>query len=217
MAKGMQNKSEDFAEGKTKSRNIAVMLYPDNRYHMEYLDYLKEYGRGFYIKHKAEADEKKDHIHLVHIFSNARTVKGYLKSLPTVDYVKDDDGKLTSNFEKEDKKKIITKPLLDHAEIISCMNSYCVYLMHEDYKSVKAGKTRYHDSDVVSFGSSDNLFESFYRQDKLTDMEIIKLLLSFNAATKKRLLEKVVEYGNHQVFAYVQSHGYFINEFLMKP
>ena len=59
MAKGMQNKSEDFSEGKSKSRNIAVILYPDNRYHMEYLDYLKEFGRGFYIKHGPESDEKK--------------------------------------------------------------------------------------------------------------------------------------------------------------
>ena len=68
-------------------------------------------------------------------------------------------------LKKRIRKKSLLNPLLDHAEIISCMNSYCVYLMHEDYKSVKVGKkTKYHDSDVVSFGSTDNLFESFYKQ-----------------------------------------------------
>lgn len=103
-----------------------------------------------------------------------------------------------------------------HAEIISDLNAYSVYLLHEDYKSMKQGKTRYNENDVVNFGTTDNLFSSFYKEDKLTDMEIIKLLISLNATTKKQLLEKVVEYGNHQVFKYLQTHGYFVNEFLMK-
>ena len=48
-----------MSKGKAKGRNIAIVLYPDNRYHMEYLEYLQEYAKGFFIVHKAEAEEKK--------------------------------------------------------------------------------------------------------------------------------------------------------------
>lgn len=204
-----------MSKGKAKGRNIAIVLYPDNRYHMEYLEYLQEYSKGFFIVHKAEAEEKKDHIHLVIIFPNARSECGYLKSLPKCTYAINPDGTIKSCYPVEG-DKTEDKPLLAHAEIISDLNAYSVYLLHEDYKSMKQGKIRYNENDVVNFGTTDNLFSAFYKEDKLTDMEIIKLLISFNATSKKQLLEKVVEHGNHQVFKYLQTHGYFVNEFLMK-
>lgn len=204
-----------MAKGKAKGRNIAIVLYPDNRYHMEYLEYLQQYSKGFFINHTAESDEKKDHIHCVIIFPNARSENGYLKSLPTVKYAVSHEGEILSCF-PTDSDITDDRPLLSHAEVISDLNAYSVYLLHEDYKSMKLGKKRYCENDVINFGTSDNLFSAFYKEDKLSDMEIIKLLLSFNATSKKQLLEKVVELGNHQVFKYLQTHGYFVNEFLMK-
>lgn len=49
-----------------RSSWIGCMLYPDNFYHVEFLDFLKSMGiTHIYIKHQPEEDEKKEHIHLM--------------------------------------------------------------------------------------------------------------------------------------------------------
>ena len=58
-------------EKSVKTKWITFVLYPDNRYHMQYLDWIKKNEIGFYIQHDADDEgqanddkETKIHIHV---------------------------------------------------------------------------------------------------------------------------------------------------------
>ena len=79
-----------------RSRYFACILYPDNAYHCEYLQFLRESQKGFYIIHDAGADmynvpysgfvpdryedSSKAHIHCILEYKNSRRASGIIKS-----------------------------------------------------------------------------------------------------------------------------------------
>ena len=145
----------DMAENKNiKSRCHAIMLYPDNPYHVQLLDYLKKTYDGFYICHESGSDnysipqagyvgiqhDEKKHLHVVLQFKNPRTSSGFIKSLPTVRYYKPLQ---VNNYDEKFKQQLFTvydvsyldipleeiiQPIISHTEIISDIYAYAHYL-----------------------------------------------------------------------------------------
>lgn len=75
-----------------RGRNFAFVLYPDNEAQMKLLRWLNSptcsYNcRTMFIKHQAEEEDKKEHIHCVTVFDNPRSVDGVRKSFGIYDTV----------------------------------------------------------------------------------------------------------------------------------
>ena len=137
------SKSETKTEIKSKSKNsrgriIAIILYPDNVEQMDFFSWLKKHEKLIYILHAPEkvqglpcsgfVDELpeenhdyKPHIHIMLSFPNAISVKGFVKS---------------------------SAGAIKHAEIVSDRRSYCRYMIHDTYASLKAHKTEYKYDDI---------------------------------------------------------------------
>lgn len=69
-----------------KTRNIGLILYQDNKTHMEALEYIKKnYQYYIYILHDKDFDEnakhKKNHYHVLLYFPNQKLITALLKQL----------------------------------------------------------------------------------------------------------------------------------------
>lgn len=94
--------SNENKKPESKKRWLTFILYPDNVYHCQYLDFLKTHEVGFYIEHidndehdglsfvgvnSTDVKETKRHWHVAVRFPNPRSATGFVNSLPPVDYV----------------------------------------------------------------------------------------------------------------------------------
>lgn len=224
-----------------KSKYMTFVLYPSNAYHCILLDYLKATYDGFYIKHK-HGDElyytpypgfdtdlefnkadNKEHIHVMLIFKNPRTVSGFLKSLPTVRYYFTDEmpnrfftvydiSYLPLPFQE------VSKPILEHAEIVSDTSAMALYFLHKDLKSLAMGKEQYEIKDIEMLNSDRSLLDEFYNNVQYTESELIDQIqqLYYACDSKDAFIQLLCLHSNKQLIKYVSSHSYFINTFIIQ-
>lgn len=131
-------KQTGFKNKNSKGRILAIILYPDNSEQMNFFEWLKKHEKMIYILHAPErvqglpcsdfVDELpeenhdyKPHIHIMLSFPNPISVKGFVKS---------------------------SAGAIKHAEIVSDRRSYCRYMIHDTYASLKAHKTEYKYEDI---------------------------------------------------------------------
>lgn len=222
-----------------RSRYYACMLYPDNAYHCEYLQYLVDTQTGFYIIHEKGSDmyelpytgfvpehtedTGKAHIHCILIYKNARTENGIIKSNPYVRYYKDENTeRLYSLYDipyiSLPLQEVI-KPVVEHFEPLTDIYAYCQYILHKDFKSVALGKKQYEVSDLRMLNSDRSLLDNFYLERELTDkdcLETVRQLWGCSAGDYDTFLSLCQMYSNDKVLKYVQSHAYFINKFIIE-
>ena len=215
-------KKEDFKRS-CRSSWIGCVLYPDNFYHMEFLDYLKTMGiTHLYIKHQPEQDEKKEHIHLMIHFDYPYTVSGFVKSVGTGLFIE---------VGKDEKDKPIYKPIppqdrstypnavemniIGHAENITSPQGNYIYYLHRDFKS--RFKIQYQDSDVVKIGDMGII-------NKITNISyvnrecIYRDLVSYagQAVNSLDFMHQVMADGRTDIVDYVSQHAYFVKEYFIK-
>lgn len=232
--------------GNFKTRNFAVMLYPDNPYHMHYLEFLKTTHDGFYILHekgadnfcppiagyKAEQHDEKPHFHVVVRFKNPRTVSGFLKKIPFVKYYRPLQ---LENINNETKQRLfnvydvscvdipceeIYKPLIEYAEPISDIYGYCQYLLHRDFDSFVKGKKQYEYKDIKPLCCEVQSYSEYFEQTECTDnsmLEIILEICSMADGNKNMFVQLVQMHSNPKVLKYVQNHAYFIDKYVLSP
>ena len=228
-----------------RTRWIMFLLYPDNRYHMAYLDYLKLHNVGFYIEHVDNDEhgtityegvhnnetETKRHIHCAVYFENARTVNGFLDSLPTVDYlvtkkelIIDEEGNekervtLSSNLSAFTpyKGEIRTQKLLTDAKAVNDIYAQAHYFIHDTFECFMLGKKAYSPSDVKMLHNDREIYDKLL-EDNVSDTEIVETLLSFAKSVqgnKNEFLSLVLSSNSPKLLKYVQSHTYFVDKFL---
>lgn len=206
-----------------RSSWIGCMLYPDNFYHVEFLDFLKSMGiTHIYIKHQPEEDEKKEHIHLMMHFDYPYTVSGFVKSVGTGWFIE---------VGKDEKDKPIYKPIppqdrsiypnavemniIGHAENITSPQGNYIYYLHKDFKS--RFKIQYKESDVQKFGDMgiiNKVIRISYVDRDLMYQEIASY--ACQSDNSRDFIRRVMADGRTDIVDYVSSHAYFIKEFFIK-
>ena len=154
--------SENVLDGtKKRSRWFTVILYVDNSYHMDFLTYIdnakslqgiKPDFQAFYIFHKAEKSEKKDHYHLQLYFQNERTVNGVCKMFGVGNYYRDSNNSYRAVYDSKgfpeeieiEQRQNVTPSI---CSAISDIHSYVMYLTHRTYACYLEGKKQYDYSD----------------------------------------------------------------------
>lgn len=221
----------------SRSRWLQFVLYPENRYHMQYLDWCKYHEYGFYIVHDEEKfharpecgfvsdqkEDKKKHIHCAIYFENARTASAFLKSLGTCEYwvvSENEIGEPTMlssvplEFENE---RTITKRFLDHAETINDINAVAHYFIHDNFECHMLGKKVYQKSDVKMFNNDRSVFDRYFSDEMPTNHGTVELLCDLWRSAendKQKFLSYVLACGDTRALKYVESHGFFVNEFI---
>lgn len=230
-----------------RSRNFGFILYPENPYHMQYLHYLENYATGFYILHDKNADnfytpfcgfaeavqhDEKPHFHCVVQFKNPRTADGVLKSIPTVKYYKPCQ---LENITNEIKQRFFTvydvsyldipveevnKKIVEHIEPISDIYGYAQYMLHKDFKSVMQGKKEYEFTDVNPFSNPIETISDYFVKTDMSDGQIIDIIYQIASCCDgdyNTFVQLCSMYSDQKVIKYVQSHAYFINNFILSP
>ena len=200
-----EKKQEENADQKRKSKYIAIVLYPDNPYHMNYLHYLEDTQEGFYIIHDFGDDlaeipldgvylkdsekirNEKKHIHCILSFKNPRSGSGFLKSLPTMKYYQyEEQSKLFTVYDIPyisipDKKANtciveVNKPLLSTCKPVVDIYAYSQYILHRDFKSFALGKKQYNIQDIRMLNCDRTFLDKFYAVDELNDSQILDIV-----------------------------------------
>lgn len=215
-------KKEDYKRS-GRSSWIGCMLYLDNLYHMEFLDYLKQMGiTHLYIKHQPEQDEKKEHIHLMIHFDYPYTVSGFLKSVGTgwfIETGKDENGKSIYNPISPQDRSIYSNAvelnIIGHAETITSPQGNYIYFLHRDFKS--RFKIQYNESDVVKIGDMgiiNKITKISYVNRELIYQELEKY--GSQSINSIDFMRRVIADGRTDIIDYVSSHSYFVKEFFIK-
>lgn len=222
-----------------RSRYYACMLYPENPYHCEYLQYLVDTQTGFYIIHDKGSDmhnvpyagylpehfedSGKPHIHCILIYKNARTQNGIIKSNPYVRYYKNEITKQL--FTVYDIPYInlplqeVIKPIVEHFEPLTDLYAYSEYILHKDFKSVALGKKQYSVQDIHMLNCDRSLLDGIYAEREMNDndcLDAVRQIWNCSAGDSDTFLKLLQMYPNDKVLKYVQSHAYFINKFIIE-
>lgn len=222
-----------------RSRYYACMLYPENPYHCEYLQYLIDTQTGFYIIHDKGSDMAnlpyagfvpehtedtgKAHIHCIIMYKNARTESGIIKSNPYVRYYKDEKSK--QFFTVYDIPYIslplqeVIKPVVEHFEPLTDIYAYAQYILHKDFKSVALGKKQYTVQDIHMMNCDRSLLDNIYAEREMTDndcLDAVRQIWDCSVGDYNTFLNLLQMYSNDKVLKYVQSHAYFINKFILE-
>lgn len=207
-----------------RTRWFRLVLYPDNLYHEEVMEYLKSEKnpyQGAYILHQAESDEKKEHWHVLLYFPNCRTQAGVVKMFGKGNFRKlgeslepcpDTSGIDESEIEVSD----IVGPSL--VEPVSDIHSTAMYLLHKTFAALREGKKEYSLSDFKAFHNDYELVNSLFELDKITSsgsqlQEVIRYIDEYKIKNLKDLI--ITLYFNEpQLVKYVENHSYLIKNIL---
>lgn len=219
---------------KKRSRWFTVILYPDNAYHMDFLTYInnakslqgiKPDFQAFYIFHKAEKTEKKDHYHLQIYFDNERTVNGVCKMFGVGNYYRDSNNSFravydTTGFPEEIKIEQRQNVTPSICSAVSDIHSYYMYLKHRTYACYLEGKRQYSDSDF-RFISRD---WDFYKlvsapSEKVGSVgseisQILEYCSRFHITSMKYLLQTLISNDEYKLIKYVEKNTYLVNNLI---
>ena len=201
-----------------RGRWIACVLYPDNCHQMEVLDYLKKIGQTMlYITHQPEDEKKVEHIHVMIHFDYPRTSSGFCSSFGMGRFVKSGDTyKSVADNVDCTGLPIVQLPILSHAEIVSSPADYFLYVLHQDFKSIKAGKKRYEISDITFCGNENELHKLAYQEWQQYNTLIYELMDYADCAKSSHdLIQTLMDNNRYDLISYIQGHAYFIKEFFL--
>lgn len=201
-----------------KGRWIACILYPENCHQMEVLDYLKKMGQTMlYITHLPEDEKKVEHIHVMIHFDYPRTASGFCSAFGNGRFVKSGDlyKSVADNVDCTG-LPIVQLPILTHAEIVSSPADYFLYVLHQDFKSIKSGKKRYEISDITFCGNENELRKLAYQEWQQYNKLIYELMEYSDCADSAHdLMDILISNNRYDLISYVQGHAYFIKEFFL--
>lgn len=234
--KSQPPKKKPASDKEKRSRWIQYVLYPDNRYHAQYLDWCKTHAIGWYIVHDGEGsvpecgfvssqkEETKKHIHCCQYFENARTATAFIKSLGTVNYwvvEENEDGTptLLSSIPLgiDEQERTVTKPFLSRAESVHDINAVAHYFIHDNFECHMLGKKEYSREDVKMFNNDRSLYDRYFSDELPTNhatLSLLRELWKLANGNKEKYLDLVLECGDTRALKYMESRAFFINEFV---
>lgn len=213
-----------------KTKWITFVLYPDNSYHMRYLDWIKKNEIGFYIQHDADDEgqanddkETKTHIHVATFRNVQRTSSAFVRNMPSVDYFVEEweiDGvdkkpKKLSCFIPSDAKKedIITRPLVSSAQNVRDIYALAHYFIHDSFKCDYLGKKKYKKEDVEMLNNERKVFDDAFQEENTcsTSDYLSKVINVCKICdTRKEVVSKIALIGDEKLTKWFIHNSQFV-------
>lgn len=226
-------KTETKKPRQKKTKWITFILYPDNRYHMRYLDWIKKNDVGFYIQHDPDDEGQRDddkvtkaHYHVAVYRDVQRTASAFIKNLPTVDYYveeRDENGKPVklSSIVPDDAKKsdIVTQSLIGSAQNVNDIYALAHYFIHDNFKCDYLGKKKYPKDDVKMLNCSRDIYEkNFSESHDCIDSEKLALILGIcrGSSNKDEVIEKVLGASDERLVSWFLKNQQFVLNWIWK-
>lgn len=225
-----------------RTRWIGFILYQDNCYHMQMLDYFKvrNYDMCFILHDKdknTDGTPKKAHYHLMVRFDTPRTASGYASDTYYGWFVEkpvigDDDKEkfvytAVSGQDLELARsrgdKVVKKPLFRYGGESSTVFSihhpeeYYHYLPHRTFMCEIEGKVKYSYSDIQYFGDVEKM-KSLASTEHDNHVDTIQQIYGYfrEYRTCTAVMEKLIEHGRFDLVAYCEGHALFLKHFMSK-
>lgn len=220
----------DHMNSKQRFQWFSLILYPDDRYHMIFMNTLIDYYTGFYIHHDADKltktedgfvndeSENKPHFHCCVMRPNKQTVKAFYKRIPSATYYRlsaDMISSIPHPEAKEEVRKILTPILVEGVET---MQGYAEYLTHEDFNSRLIGKKLYSRDDIKMFKNTDKRLYDSFREEELPYNNPLALELLEMAGSCDCLEDftfAVINSGDNRLLKYLETHSFFVDKFII--
>ena len=212
-----------------KKRWLTFEIYPDNPEQMAAFEWLKtaDINSGMYIKHSAEKDEKKDHIHVLVYEDNPinctmqgeqLVAKSYGARFGTFDGFPTDSG-----FLYKCKGDILpdgmdwqTYPIISMVQGVSDPQSLAHYFLHERYCDIRAGKKLYKYGELKFWGDKER-FTKLYFTNKVNDIDILGRALGIAeyCETPKQFMARCASLGEWDILEFARKNPYFVAKFVV--
>lgn len=212
-----------------KKRWLTFEIYPDNPEQMKAFEWLKKanVNSGMYIKHDAESDDKKEHIHVLVYEDCPINCKMQGEQLVAVSY-----GKRFGTFEGlkiDDKflykckgdtlpsgKEWETFPIISMVQGVSDPSSLAHYFLHERYCDIREGKKLYSYKELKFWGDAER-FKRLFNTDKTNDIDILGKAASIAAScsSPKKFMQECVALGEWEILEFARKNPYFVAKFIV--
>lgn len=170
-----------------KTRNYGFILYPDCDKHVELYNYFVSHYKYVCILHDKDVvndsgELKKPHWHFVVLFPNPRSQSGVLKEYNDYD--------------------------INHAEPISCLDSYIRYMVHDTADS----KDKYQYDVSTLQGDSEAITKAFSKDENEFCVVGLKEILAFIDCMPFPSIKSVTEYviDNQHLLPSFKKYNYLI-------
>lgn len=214
-----------------KKRILTFEVYPDNPEQVNAFEWLKTSRTcsGMYILHKAEGEEKKDHIHVMVRLENPVNCKvidgqlvceSYAKSFGTFDGYQSDTGFLyrCKGDTLPDGAEWKSYPVFSMVQGVSDAQSLAHYFLHERYVDIRQSKIRYEFSDLCFFGDDSFFLKLFDISANNAISELSELVTAFSDSREKcmDIIRYLIFENRPDLLEYIRKNPYFVKTFLMK-
>lgn len=222
----MSTKSKKPLASNTRYKWFTLILYPDNPYHMEYLEWIQDTDLDFaYILHEGELNddgtEKKPHYHVLIHFDSQRSPQAVASSLGTMPCVQDGDnfvplyGSELETMRINAPQKIVEKPLVTVPYTCSfCRDphDYLHYMIHDTFNSRR--KKKYKFSEIV-FHEKMQLISSYWGVESTDSTDTISLLYTYfqEYKTCPAVMSALLQNGEFKLVEYCRKNPYFLKTF----
>lgn len=222
----MPTKSKKSSASNTRYKWFTLILYPENPYHMEYLEWIHDTDLDFaYILHEVELNddgsEKKPHYHVLIHFDSQRSPQAVASSLGTMPCIQDGDkfvplyGDNLETMRINAPEKIVDKPLVSFPYTCTfCRDphDYLHYMIHDTFAS--RHKKKYNYSDIVFHETMEFISSYFGSETSSTSDMISTVALYFKEyKTCTAVMQKLLEVGDYKTVEYCRKNPYFLKTF----
>lgn len=210
----------------TRYKWFTLMLYPDNPYHMEFLEWAKGTDMNFcYILHEGELNDdgtpKKDHYHVLIHFDSQRSPQAVASSLGTMPCKQDGEnfvplhGSELETYRVNTPSLIVEKPLVVFpytCDYCRDPHDYLHYMIHDTFAS--RGKKKYKYSDIT-FHEKMQLISSYWGVELTDSTDTISLLYTYfqEYKTCPAVMSALLKNGEFKLVEYCRKNPYFLKTF----
>lgn len=201
-----------------RSRWITVILYPENSYHMEFLEYLKEHDYNLaYIMHDMDVDEngnkKKPHYHVLIHFDSQRSAQSVVSAAGKGWFKSTDDGYVCCcrNDDGAQEKEILSYP--HTCDICRDAGDYLHYMIHDTFNSRDKVKYSYYD---IHFCGVEGDIEKYFKSKARGKADDIETLVCYfdKYGSCQNVLSAVLQDKRYDLIPFLTKHSYFIKTFM---
>lgn len=222
----MATKSKKPSTSNTRYKWFTLVLYPDNPYHKEFLDWANDTDMNYaYILHEGELNddgsEKKPHYHVLLHFDSQRSPQAVVSSLGKMPCIQEDDqfiplyGSELQTMRINAPDKIVEKPLVTYpytCDFCRDPHDYLHYMVHDTFSS--RGKKKYKYSDIT-FHEKLQLISSYWGVEVTDSVDTMTLLYTYFKEYKTcvDVMDALIKNGEFKLVEYCRKNPYFLKTF----
>lgn len=213
-----------------RTRWVTLEVYPDNPEQVAAFEWLKKdpaaMCSGMYIKHDAEDENGKEHIHVMLYIENAVRYKkegeqnvcpGFASRFGTFDGCKTDTGFLyrSRGDELPPGAEWQSYPIFGMVQAVTDPQSLAWYFLHARYAD--RNKKRYEMEDLQFFGDNTDRFKRLYNTEDWNGLSDFNKAfnLSKGCTSGRMFMERCADAGAFDVIEYCRKNPAFVRDFML--